>query len=427
VTGQAGVRRVVRYRIRYRDPDGRAHSETFPRRDDAERRRTEIEAALVSATWLDPRRGEITLADWARDWLPTRHDLRATTWARLETTMERQVLPRFGSTPLRRITNGEVRGWVRDLIAQGLSAATVRKAVFALRQCLAAAVADGRLTTNPADAVPLPTERPRPARYLSQTEVERLVAAMPRRYQALVLVGAYAGLRWGEATGLRRRDVDPLRSRIRVTGTAVQIRGVVTLDNEPKTTRSRRTIPVARSVMARIEQHLDEFIGVRADDLVFTAPTGGPLFRAFTQTVLRPAVQRAGLDDITFHGLRHSFVAILVAAGCNVREVSEWAATTASPSPSPGTAVSSRTAPMPPSTASTPSSRSRGQSRLPHRRRPSGAGPHHLNRLVCDRRSRRGAHRVLAFSHRGGWGTNRSTRMTSEQVLDRQGYVTPCP
>jgi integrase len=28
---------------------------------------------------------------------------------------------------------------------------------------------------------------------------------------------------------------------------------------------------------------------------------------------------------VTFHGLRHSFVAILVAAGCNVREVSEWA------------------------------------------------------------------------------------------------------
>jgi integrase len=31
------------------------------------------------------------------------------------------------------------------------------------------------------------------------------------------------------------------------------------------------------------------------------------------------------LDDITFHGLRHSFVAIMVAAGCNVREVSKWA------------------------------------------------------------------------------------------------------
>lgn len=39
----------------------------------------------------------------------------------------------------------------------------------------------------------------------------------------------------------------------------------------------------------------------------------------------QPAAKRAGLPGTTFHGLRRSFVAILVAAGCNVREVSEWA------------------------------------------------------------------------------------------------------
>jgi len=63
-----------------------------------------------------------------------------------------------------------------------------------------------------------------------------------------------------------------------------------------------------------------------ADALVFTAPAGGPLFRgSFGRDVWRPAAQRAGLDGVTFNGLRHSFVAILVAAGCNVREVSDWA------------------------------------------------------------------------------------------------------
>ncbi len=59
---------------------------------------------------------------------------------------------------------------------------------------------------------------------------------------------------------------------------------------------------------------------------MFTAPRGGPLARSlFSRRVWRPAARRAGLPDITFHGLRHSLVAILVAAGCNVREVSEWA------------------------------------------------------------------------------------------------------
>jgi integrase len=53
---------------------------------------------------------------------------------------------------------------------------------------------------------------------------------------------------------------------------------------------------------------------------------GRPLFRStFAWRVWHAAVARAGLDGFTFHGLRHRFVAILVGAGCNVREVSEWA------------------------------------------------------------------------------------------------------
>jgi len=320
------VRVVTRYRVRYRDESGRQHCETKMRLVDAERRKAEIEVALAGATWHDPRRGEMRLHEWVELWLPTRHDLRATTWARLETTMQKQVLPRFGNAPLRAITNSSIRQWVTDLLASGLSAATTRKAVFALRQCLDAAIADNRLHFNPATAVPLPSERQRPPRYLSQNEVERLVNEIPSQYRALVLVGAYAGLRWGEAVGLRRRDIDPLRSRIRVTSTAVELRGRVTLDNEPKTTRSKRSVPVARSVMRRIELHLSEFVDPASEALVFIASEGGPLFRSWSRNVLRPAVQRAGLDGgITFHGLRHSFVAIMVAAGCNVREVSEWA------------------------------------------------------------------------------------------------------
>jgi integrase len=319
------TRIVVHYKVRYRDASGKHHSETKTKLVDAERRKAEIEGALATATWRDSRRGELSLAEWAHSWLPSRLDLRPTTWARLETTMQKQVLPHFGSLPLNKITNAVVREWVSTLLSSGLSAATTRKAVFALRQCLAAAIADERLQFNPACAVPLPTERQQAPSYLSQSDVERLVDEMPRQYRALVLVGAYAGLRWGEAAGLRRRDIDPLRSRIRVTSTAVQLRGRVTLDNEPKTTRSKRSVPVARSVMRRLEQHLSEFVDQTADALVFTASTGGPLFRSWGRTVLRPAVLRAGLDDITFHGLRHSFVAIMVAAGCNVREVSEWA------------------------------------------------------------------------------------------------------
>lgn len=76
--------------------------------------------------------------------------------------------------------------------------------------------------------------------------------------------------------------------------------------------------------MRRLEWHLSAHVAPEPDALLSTARRGGPLFRStFAREAWRLAVQRAGLDGFTIHGLRHSFVAILVAAGCNVREVSE--------------------------------------------------------------------------------------------------------
>ena len=78
--------------------------------------------------------------------------------------------------------------------------------------------------------------------------------------------------------------------------------------------------------MQRLEAQLEQFVPQHPEALVFTSPMGGPLVRSrFTRRVWRPATRAAGLAGVTFHGLRHSFVAILVDAGCNVREVSEWA------------------------------------------------------------------------------------------------------
>lgn len=121
--------------------------------------------------------------------------------------------------------------------------------------------------------------------------------------------------------------------------------------------------------------------------------------------MLRPAVQRAGLDDITFHGLRQSFVAILVAAGCNVREVSEWAGHNSVAFTltrygglfeDGSDAAVDRLDALLAQPRSEPPAASASALRGPDLMTTA------LNRLVCDRRSRRGAHRVLAFSHRGG-------------------------
>jgi integrase len=79
---------------------------------------------------------------------------------------------------------------------------------------------------------------------------------------------------------------------------------------------------------AVVGKHLAVHVGPNLKALVFRARKGAPLFRpTIARDVWRPAVRRAGLHGVTFHGLRHSFVAILMAAGCNVREMSEMGRT----------------------------------------------------------------------------------------------------
>jgi integrase len=66
---------------------------------------------------------------------------------------------------------------------------------------------------------------------------------------------------------------------------------------EPKTRRSKRTIPIARSVMRRLEQHVAAHVGSEADALVFTARRGGPLFRS---TFAREVSEWAGHNSVAF-------------------------------------------------------------------------------------------------------------------------------
>jgi hypothetical protein len=61
---------VARYKVRYRDATGKHHSETKTRLVDAERRKAEIEVALATATWRDPRRSELSLANRQRSGCP---------------------------------------------------------------------------------------------------------------------------------------------------------------------------------------------------------------------------------------------------------------------------------------------------------------------------------------------------------------------
>lgn len=316
-----------RWRARYRGTDGRELSKTFKRKADAELFIANVESSKARGDWLDPARSSLTVAAWLETWLPSRRmDLRITSYERLRGIVQHHLVPRFGHRKLASLGNQEIRAWVADLQESGQSAASTRKALFALRSALEAAVSDRRLTTNPANNVPLPSERAPEQRFLTRDEVDRLADAMDPQYRVVVLLGAMCGLRWGEIAGLRRSRIDVLRSRLTVDQTAVEAPGHKVSFGDPKTRGSRRTIPVARSIMAQIEQHMNTYVGAEPDALLVTAPEGGACYRGtFRRNAWVPAATTAGLQGLRVHDLRHTFVSLLIAAGADIKQVSTWA------------------------------------------------------------------------------------------------------
>jgi hypothetical protein len=194
-------RREGRWQARYRGPDGKERTKTFDRRQDAKGWLDDMESSIRKGSWVDPARSAMRLEKWAAEWLPSRTDLRASSYTRLESIVRMHVVPEFGSRPLATIGNGEIRKWAGRMTADGMSAAAVRKCVFALRGMLDAAVADQRLVVNPAANVPLPAEHAAEQRFLDHEQVLTLADMITPRYRALVILGAFGGLRWARWPG----------------------------------------------------------------------------------------------------------------------------------------------------------------------------------------------------------------------------------
>src|SRR5487761_510050 len=138
--------------------------------------------------------------------------------------------------------------------------------------------------------------------------LEQLAIAMESRYQAMVLVMAWATLRIGEATGLRRSDINLSAGTIRIENNAVQVLGRP-IEGPPKTKTGRRSMTLPSSIIDDLGTHLDRQPGCK---YVF-GPSGERPLLADDWRVRpwRRAVLAAGLSPLRPHDLKHTGVALL--------------------------------------------------------------------------------------------------------------------
>lgn len=317
-----------RYRVRYRKPDRtQTDKRGFKTKRDAELFLASVEVSKARGEFVDATAARATIGPLGAEWLARQTHLKPSAYRPVESAWRNHVLPAWGHVSVADVRKTAVQQWVSEL-SQGNAAATpprkpkgatlVIRAHGVLAAILDDAVSDRRTMSNPARGVSLRRKVKKPHVYLSHEQVHALAAAS--KYPALVLVLAYCGLRWGEATGLRVKHLDMLRRRFLIDENAVQVGSVIEVGT-PKN-HKKRTAPFPRFLGEQLARQCE---GKDRDDLVFPGENGHHLRLARVHednmSWFAGAVKRSGVPRITPHDLRHSAASFAVSAGANVKAV----------------------------------------------------------------------------------------------------------
>jgi integrase len=311
-----------RYTAYYMDIRGQERSAgTFGRKKDSDEAWKKAEVAISAGKRGDPSRGRQTFHSYVLEkWLP-HHQLEPGVRSDYAGQIRRHLLPFFGPMHMRDIMPEQVREWVTHLQAKGVGARTIQYCKTSILNAIfTTALEDEVVTIHPSRGVKTPPVPKKPRRIITAAEFGLLYEALPdAETQLLVETDIESGLRWGELTELRVRDLDPGTRILTVSRAVVEIPrdehpsgGRFLVKDYPKDKEYRR-FKLSAQITAKIVAHIKAG-GLRSDDLLFSyhAP-GQPQTRPRTT-----ATEPPGMTDPDGMGrrYRHGTLTAYNAARC---------------------------------------------------------------------------------------------------------------
>ncbi len=308
-----------KWRARYVGPDAKRRSATFSAKADARAWLATAQADLVRKQWRAPEAGKRTVGAYAADYL-ARSDLRESTRALYEQVWRLHLADTWADVPVADVSPQRVRQW-HETAAKVTRPTALVQAFRLLRALLNVAVADEVIATNPCRVKSAGVAKAaRPSRSITPDEVRALAAAVPARYSPLVLVLVWGGLRFGEATALRRRDVSDDGAHLAVERSVRRVGGRWVV-GPPKTEAGRRVVALPPSVARTVLAHLAQHVPAGEDALVFGTSSGAFLASSNFTTTFRRAVEACSLPPVRVHELRHTGATLAAQAGATTAEL----------------------------------------------------------------------------------------------------------
>lgn len=216
------------------------------------------------------------------------------------------------------VTRKLMRDFVYALKDLGLSAATIRRQVSALRTYYGFLIGEGKVETDPSDRLEMPRRGRTLPDTLSVKEVLAMIAApaadepLAWRDRAVLELAYGAGLRVSELCGLTQQNLLLNEGLVRVLGKGSK----------------ERLVPVGRQVIGSLSVYLHqvrpELDRGRSQGRVLLNARGGPLSRVGAWGIVKRCARAAGIRKrVSTHTLRHSFATHLLEGGADLRAVQE--------------------------------------------------------------------------------------------------------
>ena len=207
-------------------------------------------------------------------------------------------------------------GYLMNLAARGLSPATIRRRLSAIRGFYAFLVEMELLDSDPTEGLDNPRTWKHLPQVLSLDEVERLLQAPPGdnprglRDRAMLEVLYATGVRVSELVSLRLVDLDMERGFLKVLGKG----------------KKERVVPLGEEAIGWLRRYLEVRgeLDKKGSAYLFLSNRGGPMTRQRFWQIIKEYARRVGITKgISPHTLRHSFATHILERGADLRSVQE--------------------------------------------------------------------------------------------------------
>jgi integrase len=268
--------------------------------------------------------GKLTVAEYMNKWLTesARNRLRPKTYKDYSGLTRLHIVPALVHIKLKNLTPLHVQSFYGSKLESGLSKRTVEYIHTVLHSALKQAVRWELVPRNVTEAVdpPRPERKERPTFNLDQARLF-LEAARDDGWEALYVLVIQTGMCRGELFGLRWDDVD-------LDNGSLHVRQTLAPDgksfNAPKTPKARRKIRLTSFAVDALRKHkvaqnqerLQQGGSWSDHGLVFPSQVGTPMSPDnFVKRSYKPLLRRAGLPQLSFHDLRHTFASLMMPNG----------------------------------------------------------------------------------------------------------------